>query len=323
MSLTAVREIVEETRIEAGAGATAEHRMRVLLATDGSPAARVAVDLVADVDWPLGSSIRLVKAVEEVAASFEATWPGFGVIPSDLIAAEMRETAAEDLQCTGDALARPGLEVVPQVLRGTPARAIVDAARAMAADVIVMGSRGRGAVASMLPGSVSSDVIDLAASPVLIARARHIDRVVLAWDGSRCAATAVGLVRRWPIFRRTAIHVLSVAAPHPPWSTGFPSVDSSQLATTYGESLERSRSVHEKLAAELSAELTAFGFNVTKQVVEGDPGAEIIDCARAWDADLIVMGTHGLTGASRLVLGSAARDVLRRAPCSILVTRAV
>jgi nucleotide-binding universal stress UspA family protein len=322
MSLTAVREL-DQTRLEDGARATAEHRMRLLLATDGSPAARVAVDLVAGVDWPAGSSIRLVKAVEEGAASFDAAWPGFGVIPSDVIAAEMRETAADDLHRTGDVLARPGLDVVPQVLRGRPAMAIVDAARAMAADLIVLGSAGRSSDGSMRRGSVSSDVIDLAAGPVLIARARHISRVVLAWDGSPCAATAVGLVRRWPIFRRAAIRVLSVAAPDLPWWTGFPTADTAQLATIYGETLERSRSEHDSLAAELAGELMALGFNVSRQVADGDPGSEIIDCASAWDADLIVMGTHGLSGASRLVLGGVVRDVLRRAPCSILVTPAV
>jgi nucleotide-binding universal stress UspA family protein len=323
VTLTAVRETREVKRAEVASHATGEHRMRVLLATDGSPASRVAIELVADIDWPTGSSIRLVEAIDEGGPLLEAGWPGFGMIPGDVLAAELRESAADDLDHTSDALARPGLDVVPQVLRGTPARAIVDAARAMAADLVVMGSRGRGAVGSIVLGSVSSGVIDLTPTPVLIARRRSIRRVLVAWDGSPCAADAVDLVRRWPIFTRASIHVLSVAAPHAPWWTGFPSHETAEIATTYAETMETSRAIHEELATELAAELGALGLDASGECVEGDPASEILVAARAWDADLIVLGTHGFTGPSRLVLGSVARNVLHHAASSELVTRAI
>jgi nucleotide-binding universal stress UspA family protein len=57
-------------------------------------------------------------------------------------------------------------------------------------------------------------------------------------------------------------------------------------------------------------------------VVEGDPVAEIVRLARERGADLIVMGTHGRTGLGRLLMGSVAEQVLRKAPCPVLTLKA-
>ncbi|HEX6912569.1 MAG TPA: universal stress protein, partial [Longimicrobium sp.] len=54
-------------------------------------------------------------------------------------------------------------------------------------------------------------------------------------------------------------------------------------------------------------------------VRSGDAASEIVHEARAWDADLLVLGTHGRRGASRVFLGSVAETVLRNAPCAVLV----
>ncbi len=56
-------------------------------------------------------------------------------------------------------------------------------------------------------------------------------------------------------------------------------------------------------------------------VVEGDPATEILGVAEEENCDLIVMGTHGLTGLERLLMGSVAEQVLRRAPCPVLTVR--
>jgi nucleotide-binding universal stress UspA family protein len=54
----------------------------------------------------------------------------------------------------------------------------------------------------------------------------------------------------------------------------------------------------------------------------GDPATEILRVAREVPCDLIVLGTHGRTGLTRLVLGSVAEEVLRKAPCSVLTVKA-
>jgi nucleotide-binding universal stress UspA family protein len=65
--------------------------------------------------------------------------------------------------------------------------------------------------------------------------------------------------------------------------------------------------------------LARAGRATTWNVREGDPARAIVDEAEARHADLIVMGTRGLTGFDRLVLGSVARNVLTHAHCSVLV----
>lgn len=64
--------------------------------------------------------------------------------------------------------------------------------------------------------------------------------------------------------------------------------------------------------------LAAFG---ELRVVDDDPRDAILAAAAAVHADLIVIGTHGRRGVSRLVLGSVAEDVMRRAPCPVLAVR--
>lgn len=54
----------------------------------------------------------------------------------------------------------------------------------------------------------------------------------------------------------------------------------------------------------------------------GKPAAMIVETAKNWPADLIVMGTHGRNVVSNILLGSVAQGVLRHAPCPVMVLRA-
>ena len=55
----------------------------------------------------------------------------------------------------------------------------------------------------------------------------------------------------------------------------------------------------------------------------GDPAGEVVRLAGEEGAELIVMGTHGRTGLTRLLMGSVAEAIVRRAPCPVLVYREV
>lgn len=65
----------------------------------------------------------------------------------------------------------------------------------------------------------------------------------------------------------------------------------------------------------------AAGVKATSAVVEGSPLERIARAARVRRADLIVMGTHGRTGFSRLLLGSVASRVISTSPCPVLTVR--
>jgi nucleotide-binding universal stress UspA family protein len=62
---------------------------------------------------------------------------------------------------------------------------------------------------------------------------------------------------------------------------------------------------------------------VESQVLEGDPGDMILRAAEETHSDVIVMGTHGRTALMRLLLGSVAEGVIRKAPCPVLTAKPV
>ena len=64
----------------------------------------------------------------------------------------------------------------------------------------------------------------------------------------------------------------------------------------------------------------APGLAITTKVLDGDPKTAIIEEARRWGADLILVGSHG-RGAAKLVLGSVAQAVAANAPCSVEIVR--
>jgi nucleotide-binding universal stress UspA family protein len=239
---------------------------------------------------------------------------------TDQIEADLIRIGRKAIADSTARLIRDGLSVTGEVRRGRPADVIVDLATTSAADLIVVGSRGHGAIESMLLGSVSSEVIDRAQAPVLVARGTGIKRIVLAWDGSGSAQSAVDLVKGWPIFKRSAVRVVTVSTFDIPWFTGFPDARSAQLMPVYIEAAEAARNQSQALASAVAADLCVADLSAEFETRAGDAATELISVAGDWNADLIVMGSHGRTGLQRLLLGSVARNVLHHASCSVLVT---
>lgn len=60
---------------------------------------------------------------------------------------------------------------------------------------------------------------------------------------------------------------------------------------------------------------------VEVDAVTGEPGAEIVEAAKKWNADMIVMGNHGQTGLDRMIIGSVAEFVVRNAPCAVMTLK--
>jgi universal stress protein A len=83
-----------------------------------------------------------------------------------------------------------------------------------------------------------------------------------------------------------------------------------------------------RLRNQLTDELEAMaeqarekGLTAETQLIEGIPYKTVVDFAKEWGADLIVMGTHGRTGLSHALTGSVAERVVRLSPCPVLVSR--
>lgn len=66
---------------------------------------------------------------------------------------------------------------------------------------------------------------------------------------------------------------------------------------------------------------TEQGISARWQLKVGDPGSAIRECAKAWQADLVVLGRHGRRGLAEVFLGSVSNYVIHKAPCSVLVVQ--
>ncbi len=295
--------------------------MRVLLAIDGSVSSDRARDLVAGIAWPEGTIIRVVAALEHSAELAGIPWmaappPDEGEIESSLI--RRYQTALEEAESS---LEMTGRGVDSMLLRGRAASAVVEEARDWRADLIVVGNRGHGQFETMLLGSVSAEIVDHAPCPVLVARSRSLRTVLYADDGSEGAREAGELLAAWPIFAGLRATVISVSEVAVPWSAGMAPGLYDQVMESYVESVQEARRERAALVSASADRLSDAGLVTNVDVRDGDPAPTIVKAAIEHAVDLIVMGTRGHTGLSRILLGSVARNVLIQASCSVLIVR--
>jgi universal stress protein A len=109
------------------------------------------------------------------------------------------------------------------------------------------------------------------------------------------------------------LHVLHVA----PWPLLGAEVPVALTKTAMDELMARERKAFDELVAAHAVKLPPSSATLET----GDARAAILALAEALHVDLIVMGTHGRRGVSRLVLGSVAESVARTAPCPVLLVR--
>jgi nucleotide-binding universal stress UspA family protein len=146
--------------------------------------------------------------------------------------------------------------------------------------------------------------------------------VVFATDESPSALAAESVLAEWPVFDALPIHVLSVAHVVRAWTTGIAPTMYRQAVAAYATDLGTARQAHQRAAEEAAQRLRGAGRLAQPEMREGDPAAEIIAVVEERGADLIVLGSRGRTGLTRLVLGSVARNVLLGTPVSVLVVHA-
>jgi nucleotide-binding universal stress UspA family protein len=297
--------------------------MRILLAIDGSACSDRATDLVSTLALPNDSLIRVVGARQRHLDVMSLAWAN-GADPGVLVGtddpADVRHMR-EVLERAERALDRPGISVEGYLLRGRAASAIVDEARGMEADVIVVGSRGHGTISTMLLGSTAAEVVDHAPCPVLVARDTHLGPIAFADDGSSSARCAETLLTEWPIFAGQHVSVVTVGEVAVPVAAAFTPGLYDQVLDSYTRSVDDARDSVRLEANSAAGRLAIAGLTTDPVMLEGDPAAELVRFATERRTGTIIVGTRGHTGLARLLLGSVARNVLVHAPCSVLITR--
>jgi nucleotide-binding universal stress UspA family protein len=136
---------------------------RIVLATDGSSDAERALEYARDLALRDGAQVIVVHAFEAVPAYL-------GASEKTEVAARHVGAGREIAEQAQQALEDAGVDVETEVLQGPPGEAILRVAEAHGADLIVMGTRGRGDLTSLLLGSVSHRVAAHSHIPVMIVR---------------------------------------------------------------------------------------------------------------------------------------------------------
>ena len=85
------------------------------------------------------------------------------------------------------------------------------------------------------------------------------------------------------------------------------------------QELEQQQQQELEVMRSLVEEATAAGVNTEFTQTLGDPGKTICNLAQTWSADLIVVGSRGLTGIKEIILGSVSNYVTHHAPCSVFI----
>ena len=295
--------------------------MKVLLAIDGSEPAARAAQLIGQLAWPGGSAIRVLAVVQpvvDVTIGMPALAISAGVVEE--LATAVRAEAVRVTTATARTLEATGRIVESAVGEGRPASVIVDGAKEFGADLVVVGSHGRGPVAATLLGSVSAEVAESAPCSVLVARSSSISRLVLADDRSEHSDAARHLVAKMPGFRGLHVHAMTVHERAPGWY-GWLTPESGAEVQAFEDAWDENRGELAAFVERESKGLIEAGLVATAGVREGDPATEIVASAREENADLVVMGSRGRTRLSSIVLGSVSRKVLSHAPCSVLLVR--
>jgi nucleotide-binding universal stress UspA family protein len=199
-----------------------------------------------------------------------------------------------------------GAQAQPLLRYGVPAACILEVVKQVHAEMIVIGTEGRTGWDRLRLGSTAEAVVREAPCPVLTvhgglagdapghpARIR-LRRLLVATDFSVYAGAALHAVARLAATLDARVCLLHAAEPA---ADGKPA---------------------ERRLAKLVQELRYQHIEAESVCAVGDPVETILIQAAAWQADLIAVGTQGRRGLSRLMLGSVAEALLKRAGCPVL-----
>lgn len=284
---------------------------RVLVPLDGSPLAEAALAVAGRIPSRLTYLLRVDQEPPEVE---HRIGPG----GRDTHTRVRYRDGDEDLRRAGAALGSRGREV--EVLRswGDPADRIVETAADV--DLIVMATHGRGAAGRLLYGSVADRVAREASVPVLLVPSgagRPLpapDRILVPLDGSDLAETAMPAAVALAAELDLPIHLVCVVdASHGDRLGAIKALAPDARPSTLADHAAR---------VYLTDCARRYGDErpVTTEVRSGATIAGLRAAIRP--ADLVVMTTHGHRGLRRLVLGSVAGALVRRAIAPVLLLRA-
>lgn len=283
----------------------------VLIATDGSTAAREATKTALNFPWPDRAEVSAIVARDVRSDYRRSTVLALLDRSSDIVAARERRR-----------LSRRWPDASVRVADAAAVDAIITEAKRVRAAVIVMGWRGYGALRRMLAGSVSRGVIRRAPCAVLVARRapKQVRSFLIGVDGSAHAKHAVQLIASLPAPPGGRVRVVSAVEmmrlpTHVHLTTATRGDVQAEVERVNRKRLAKARSVLQQAQRVLQA----GGWNVHLELTRGAPLSDLMDIVTRTRADVLVVGARGCTAIDRLILGSVAEGALNRSPVPVLV----
>lgn len=313
--------------------------MRVLIGYDGSEQADAAIYDLKRAGLPQQGEALIVSVGDLLMSSPDLSEVIGRELTSHRVSSALKkaQTHAETITVEAAAAASrarkltkdlfPEWNVRAEVMIGTPAWVLIDAADKWNADLVVVGSHGRSALKRLFLGSVSKRVVTDSSRSVRVSRQGNRKagddsppRIIVGVDGSPAAEQAIYAVgqRVWP--EGTEVRLLAVDDSTP----------TTQIVSRLPQATAMITDHFQRRAARVTAmlewantELGNIGLQTEIVSEKGDAKRIILEQAEAWNADAIFVGTRDLkSGIERFRLGSVSTAIVTKALCSVEVVRA-
>lgn len=275
--------------------------MKVLVPLDGSPQSESVIPFLRLLAGKTEVRFELLRCYEPVADVYS--------LPPDLWSLDtytvLNETIPNSLSDYLEAMrSQLGEEIsMGRVRRGRAAAEILEESAGF--DLVVMASHGRRGLDRLLLGGVTTKVVRACPKPVLVvagaeAREPRLDSIMVAIDGSDCAARAFEEARK--LATAVGAALILYQAVKMSWSSGDPDTPMDAIQAQL-ETLAQS----------------CPGIETRVRVYPTDSAPYIVERAEELKADMIVMGSHGRKGLQHLLMGSVAEHVVHHARCPVMV----
>jgi universal stress protein E len=277
---------------------------RLLATTDFSQRSDRALKRAAFLSGALSADLQLLHVVDDDQ-------------PIDVVEQETRQAAAL-LQNTADGL-REAFRGAPvtSVKQGDPFQEIVQAAVETGADLIAMGSHRKRLVRDVFVGTTIERVMRTGRHPVLMVNSElsgPYRRIIVATDMSEASAHALRSAKSLGLLDGAHVSLLHAFEPFAKGMLIYANVERENIEKYVDhEASETKRSMTEFLS---NLDLTGLRYDV--RLEEGGAFFTIKKIVDKEKPDLLVIGTRGLTGVKRILLGSVADAVMRGVNCDIL-----
>jgi nucleotide-binding universal stress UspA family protein/predicted transcriptional regulator len=301
---------------------------KLLVPLDGSDLGEAAL--------PLAVNLARARNLELVLAQI-IPWPTYvmadsvgGYVAPDVyeqIMSGEQDAANDYLAAISQRLASEGLSVETVVRQGTAAENLLDLADELGVFAIAMATHGRGGMQRLVFGSVAEQLIQQSTVPTLLVRVKDgvavappphgLRRLLVPLDGSGLAERALDAALELAA-PATELLLLRVVPPVMEVISHVDVVTTAPDADGIGRLVADAQTYLDGIAAPL----VASGRTVSTRTEVGNPSEAILQTGHAQDCDLVVMATHGHTGASRALLGSVADRVVRHAELPIFLVSA-